>query len=310
MTNISSDKWFRPGDSPEAQDLISPWYVTSESEVTTEKVEDFLSVTGGRLPSGCESYEDLAKAIRTAWKGHLVDRFVPRDTGFVLLDNLVRFACDNWRAIDCYKTLSPSARPNCYLSRRGEVPGIVYGDKFLYKKGNKWTYDPEFDAKGLPPMSDFAFKRRFDNADIYLNSIRSMVDLRTVVAVDSQCFANLTGVARNLASDTALRPAVIYVGVPDQTARNRIAEMSRYAEVFVCETPGLLPICIGCNRSVFITSDADLCDIAASGGVKVVAYCDLSRQGEFPKAIMFAEPGHEDMITTSGLSRLFGLGRG
>ena len=310
MTYISSNNWFRPGDAPGPEDLISPWYVTSESEVTAEKVEDFLSVTGGKLPSACKDYEELASAIRTAWKGHLVDRFVPRERGFVLLDNLAKFACDNWNAIACYKALSPSARPNCYLSRRGNVPGIVYGNKFLFMRNSKWTYDPDFDAKDLPPMSDFAFKRKFDDADQYLTSLRSLTDFRTVVAVDSQCVSGLMSVIRQLSSDSAVRPVVVYVGVPDAVVRTKIAALSQYAEVFVCETPGLLPICIGCNRSVLVTSDPDLCDIAASGGVKVVAYCDRQAQGEFPKAMMFAEPGAEDTITTSSLSRLFGLGRG
>ena len=319
--SYSSENWFRPGAAPDTADLTSPWFVTAYSEVTADKVKDFLSVTGGRLPNGCPDAEALASAIQVAWKGHLVDRFVPRSSGFVLLDHLVRFAADNWQAIATYKALSPSAKPNCYLSRRGNVPGIVYADKFLYMKGNKWTYDPNFDATGLPPMSDFAFKRRFDNADKYIESFKHMTDFRTVVALDSQCFDgifSLMNLLRTLGAEKVLRPVVIFVGRPDMSARVSVGDkkvslfdaLKDYAEVFVCETPGLVPLCIGCNRSVLITSDSDLCDIAASSGVKVVAYCEQSAQNEFPKAIMCVEPGHEDQITVDSLTRLFGRGIG
>lgn len=308
--SYSSENWFRPGAAPDTADLTSPWFVTTYSEVTADKVKDFLSVTGGRLPNGCSDAEALASAIQVAWKGHLVDRFVPRSSGFVLLDHLVRFAADNWQAIATYKALSPSAKPNCYLSRRGNAPGIVYADKFLYMKGNKWTCDSNFDATGLPPMSAFAFKRRFDNADKYIESLKHMTDFRTVVALDSQCFDgifSLMNLLRALGAEKVLRPVVVFVGKPDMSARDALKD---YAEVFVCETPSLVPLCIGCNRSVLITSDSGLCDIAASSGVKVVAYCELSAQKEFPKAIMCVEHGHEDQITVDSLTRLFGRGIG
>ena len=308
--SYSSENWFRPGAAPDTADLTSPWFVTTYSEVTADKVKDFLSVTGGRLPNRCSDAEALASAIQVAWKGHLVDRFVPRSSGFVLLDHLVRFAADNWQAIATYKALSPSAKSNCYLSRRGDVPGIVYADRFLYMKGNKWSYDPNFDATGLPPMSAFAFKRRFDNADKYIESLKHMTDFRTVVALDSQCFDgifSLMNLLRALGAEKVLRPVVVFVGKPDMSTRDALKD---YAEVFVCETPSLVPLCIGCNRSVLITSDSDLCDIAASSGVKVVAYCELSAQKEFPKAIMCVEHGHEDRITVDSLTRLFGRGIG
>lgn len=308
--SYSSENWFRPGAAPDTADLTSPWFVTTYSEVTADKVKDFLSVTGGRLPNRCSDAEALASAIQVAWKGHLVDRFVPRTSGFVLLDHLVRFAADNWQAIATYKALSPSAKSNCYLSRRGDVPGIVYADRFLYMKGNKWSYDPNFDATGLPPMSAFAFKRRFDNADKYIESLKHMTDFRTVVALDSQCFDgifSLMNLLRALGAEKVLRPVVVFVGKPDMSARDALKD---YAEVFVCETPSLVPLCIGCNRSVLITSDSGLCDIAASSGVKVVAYCELSAQKEFPKAIMCVEHGHEDQITVDSLTRLFGRGTG
>lgn len=317
----SSENWFRPGAAPDTADLTSPWFVTAYSEVTADKVKGFLSVTGGRLPNGCPDAEALASAIQVAWKGHLVDRFVPRTSGFVLLDHLVRFAADNWQAIATYKALSPFAKPNCYLARRGNVPGIFYAGKFLYAKGNKWTYDPDFDATGLPPMSDFAFKKRFDNADKYIESLKNMADFRTVVALDSQCFGgffSLRNLLCALGAEKVLRPVVIFVGKPDMSARVSVGDrkvslfdaLKDYAEVFVCETPGLVPLCIGGNRSVLITSDSDLCDIAASSGVKVVAYCEQSAQNEFPKAIMCVEPGHENQITVDSLTRLFGRGIG
>ena len=317
----SSEKWFHPGAAPDTADLTSPWFVTAYSEVTADKVKDFLSVTGVRLPNRCPDAEALASAIQVAWKGHLVDRFVPRTSGFVLLDHLVRFAADNWQAIATYKALSPFAKPNCYLARRGNVPGIFYAGEFLYMKGNKWTYDPDFDATGLPPMSDFAFKKRFDNADKYIESLKNMADFRTVVALDSQCFDgffSLRTLLCALGAEKVLRPVVIFVGKPDRSARVSVGDrkvslfdaLKDYAEVFVCETPGLVPLCIGGNRSVLITSDSDLCDIAASRGVKVVAYCEQSAQNEFPKAIMCVEPGHENQITVDSLSRLFGRGIG
>jgi hypothetical protein len=296
---MNANDWYKPSRELSPEEMLSPWIVTDINEITEEKVSGFLAASG----KSCSAYKDVSemvKAIKSAWHGHLLDWFVPKKNGAVLLDHLVAFAVKCEGSIKCYQALAPTAQPNCYLSRIGNTPVIVYGSRYLTLKNDKWTVNNDIDTVSLKPMADFALKKRFPAvADAYVAAIKKLSDLRVVVAIDKDFYDKDMGIVERLDS-AYLRPVLISVGNHTAAQRQKVDEISQYREIYVCEEPSLIPVCIGKTRSLFISDNSDLCEKLAFCGVKVVA-AGVS----CPGAALEVPKGQEKDITSELILRQF-----
>lgn len=297
---MNANDWYRPSRDLSPEEMLSPWIVTDISQVTEEFVGAFLAASGKSSAGPYKDVAELTKAIRASWHGHLLDWFVPRKNGSVLLDHLVDFAYRCEGAILCYKALSPTAQPNCYLSRLDNKPVIVYGSRCLFADNGKWFSKNDVETTTLKPLADFALKRLYpDVADIYIGAIKKISDLRIVVAIDKDYYDKDLGLIDRLTEDN-LRPALISSGEHVAAKRKAIDELSKYREVYICEEPSLIPVCIGKSRSLFISDNKDLCEKMVSCGCKVISIgCSV------PGAAIEVPKGQENKITADLVLRQF-----
>ena len=61
------------------------------------------------------------------------------------------------------------------------------------------------------------------------------------------------------------------VGAVNAPERKKLLDERAYREVYVCEDPSLLPVCLGKTRSLLISDNKELCENIAGSGVKVIA---------------------------------------
>lgn len=268
---MSANDWYKPSRELTPEEMMSPWVVTDVSEVTPDRVEAYFAASGKHYSGAYRDVTALAKAIRVAWRGHLVDHFVPNKNGAVLLDHLIAFANKNEGAVNCFAELAPTAQPNCFLSRIGDVPVIVYGERCFVLENNKLADKNGVDTSKLNPLADFALKKKYpDVADAYITALNKLSDFRIVVAIDKALYDKDFGIVDRIAGE-GLRPVVVKAGPCSAGEMMNIAELKRYREVYRCEEFSLLPVCIGKNRSIFISDNKELCEGMIFCGSKVIA---------------------------------------
>ena len=283
---MSVNDWYKEQRELTAEEMTSPWVVTDPSQITEDKVRAYYAVSGKKIDD--ETVAKLVRAMQKAWKGHLCDYHIPRKNGAVLIGHLIPFTLKNIGAIECYNALSPTAKPNCYLSKfqSGNIalPVIVYGEHYIFyhpKQGLKAYHD--FDVTQLKPISDYAFRKQFPEvrygdgsvvknaAEAYIKLLHKIVDLRIVVAIDKAYYDKDISIFSRIAEDSELRPAVVVVGAVNAPERKKLLDERAYREVYVCEDPSLLPVCLGKTRSLLISDNKELCENIAGSGVKVIA---------------------------------------
>lgn len=297
---MNANDWYRPSRELSPEEMLSPWIVTDISEVTEEKVQAFLAASGKTCNSPYKDVSELTKAIRASWHGHLLDWLVPKKNGAVLLDHLVAFAYKYAEAIKCYKALSPTARPNCYLSRIGNTPVIVYGSRCVVMENGKWAVKNDIETSGLNPIADFALRKRFpDVADSYIKAMKKLDDVRVVVAIDKKLYDRDPAIADRV-SGQYLRPVIISSGTHTAAQRMKIDEISKYKEIYICESPSLIPVCIGKTRSIFISDDKEHCENIAACGCKTIAVGCSCKDAAFE-----VPQGQEKQITSELVLRQF-----
>lgn len=283
--------WYKPARELTAEEMYSPWIVTSVSDVTTDKVRAFLAASGKNV----SDVEALTKAIKLSWIGHLMDWTVPRKNGAVLMDHLVSFVLHNEGAVKCFMSLSPTAQPDCYLARYENKPVIVYGHRCLYLENNKWNFRNDINTRELLPIADFALERLFPSVSkVYIDTMRKLSDVRIVVAVDKDYYDKDMGIIDRLGD--SVRPVIVSLGEHNAEKKKVINELSAYREAYILEDESFIPVCIGKTRSVFISNKKELCDVLSSCGVKVVASgCKC------PGAIIEVAEGKENEITADAI---------
>lgn len=266
---MSANDWYNPPRELTPEEMMSPWVVTDAAGVTAERIDAYLAVAKKDIGSFSNTYA-LAEAIRTAWKGHLVDYFVPNKNGAVLLDHLIAFAVHCEGAIKCFSKLAPTAQPNCFISRVEDTPVLVYGPRCFVLQNNQWADKTGVDTTKLNPLADFALKKRYpDVADAYITALKKLSDFRIVVAIDKDYYDKDMGIFERLGND--VRTVVIVLGELTAEQKKAVSKLSDYRETYICEEKALLPVCIGKNRAVFISDDQELCEELAFSGVKVIA---------------------------------------
>lgn len=289
---MNANDWYKKPRELDAKEMFSPWLVSSASDVTPDFVKEFYAASDKNI-----SLEDatlLSKQIRIAWTGHLLDWSVPKTNGVVLLDHLVAFVEKNAGAVDCFMKIAPTAQPNCYLSRSGDMPVIVYGSRCLVLNGKVLEQRRELNPKELKPIADFAFEKRFpDKASLYKKAMMQLSDVRAVVAIDRNYYDKDVGIVERLGELT--RPVIITVG------KSKVSDkLSDFRECYTVETESLLPSCIGKTKSIFISDNEELCNVLASCSVKVIAVgCKC------PMAVMEVPKGQEDMINADMIFSCF-----
>lgn len=291
------NEWYKPVRELTPEELTSPWIVTDYKEVTPERIKAFLAAAG-KSYSG--DMNEFARRMQVAWIGHLLDWSVPRKNGAVLLDHLVAFMNKYSGAVDCFMALSPSAQPQCFLSRLENTPVIVYGHRCLAWEKEQWAVLPGIEVEKLKPMADFAFKNRFPEvSNRYIATLRKISDVRIVVAIDKAYYDKDMGIVERL-NHELLRPVIISLGEHNAASKQSIAELNKYREAYICEEDTLIPACIGKSRAVFVSDNRELCESLIVGGVKVV-----SVGFPCPNAVMSVEQGHENEITSEAVLQRF-----
>ena len=284
---MSVNEWYNKEQRElTAKDMTSPWVVTDPSQITEDKVKAYYAVSDKKIED--ELVAKLCRAMRKAWQGHLCDYHIPRKNGAVLLGHLIPFTLKNIGAIECYNAISPTAKPNCYLSKfqfaDKAMPCIVYGDCYILyhpKQGLKPHRD--WDVSRLKPISEYAFRKQFPEAhygdgtvltnaaDRYITLLNKIVDLRIVVAIDKAYYDKNIAIFSKLAEDESLRPVIVAIGTYNAQERKKIMAEREYRETYICEDASLMPVCLAKSHSFFISDNQELCNNLGNWGVKVIA---------------------------------------
>lgn len=289
---MNANDWYKPPRELTPEELFSPWLVSSVQEVTPDRVAAFLAASGKNYNG---DVAELARTIQVAWHGHLLDWSVPKKNGAVLLDHLVAFVTKHEGAVKCFMALSPSAQPDCYLSRYGDSPVIVYGHRCLVLKGKQWTVKPGVDVTALKPVADFAIRKKYpDVADAYIKATSKLSDVRIVVAIDKDYYDKDIGIIERLGD--GVRAVIISLGEHNAAQRQAVSDLGRYRETYICEEESLLPACIGKTRSVFVTDKKELMERLVSCGVKVVSVGQPC-----PGSILEVPNGKQNEITADAI---------